>query len=584
MIQFFFRKIGALRSALLAFIFTSTTFQSAIAQPTPAGQQLPTAAAADLVLTGGTIITMDAASPRAEAIAARAGRIIAVGSAAEIRQYIGPTSRVVELSGRTVVPGLIEGHGHFVGLGESKQILDLTKADSWDAIVEMVRAATERTPPGEWILGRGWHQEKWRQPPQPNVDGLPLHASLSAASPRHPVLVTHASGHMGFANALAMQIAGIAAQTPNPAGGEIVRQAGEATGALRETAQGLVSRAREQNTQQSGDIDRSIDLATAECLKHGITSFQDAGSSLAVVNRLRARAARGQLGVRLWVMVRDDNDRLRERLPEVRAIGAGNGFLTVRAIKKTLDGALGSHGAWLLEPYSDMPTSRGLQTVSLASLRETAEIAAANDMQLCVHAIGDRANREALNLYEAIFAAHPSSESRRWRIEHAQHLHPDDIPRFAKLGVIASMQGVHCTSDAVFVPQRLGDQRSADGAYVWQSLLKSGAIVCNGTDAPVESVSPLHSFYASVTRRLADDRTFYPEQRMTREQALRSYTLDAAYAAFEEKEKGSLTPGKLADMTVLSRDILKCTDEEILSTQIVHTIVAGKVAYSAVAE
>jgi predicted amidohydrolase YtcJ len=389
---------------------------------------------------------------------------------------------------------------------------------------------------------------------------------------------------MGFANERAMQLAGITAQTPNPAGGEIVRQADEATGALRETAQGLVRRAQDESAQQGRDIDRSIALATEECLKNGITSFQDAGSSLGVLRRFRELAERGQLGVRLWVMIRDDNNRLREALPQARVVGHGDGFLTVRAIKKTLDGALGSHGAWLLEPYSDMPGSRGLQTVSLASVKETAEIAAANDMQLCIHAIGDRANREVLNLYEATFAAHPSTESRRWRVEHAQHLHPDDIPRFRKLGVIASMQGVHCTSDAVFVPQRLGDTRSHDGAYVWQSLLKTGAVIVNGTDAPVENVSALASYYASVTRRLADGRVFYADQRMTREQALKSYTLDAAYAAFEENEKGSLAPGKLADMAVLSRDILICADEEILATRVLHTIVGGKVAYSADAQ
>jgi predicted amidohydrolase YtcJ len=537
--------------------------------------------AADLVLTGANVITMDAAKPRAEAIAARGGRIVAVGTAAEIHPHIGPQTRVLELAGRTVIPGFIEGHGHFTGLGESKQILDLTKAESWDAIVAMVREAARATPPGDWVLGRGWHQEKWRRPPEPNVEGLPVHRSLSDASPRNPVLLTHASGHMDFANERAMQLAGITAQTPNPGGGEIVRHMGEATGALRETAQGLVRRAQDENSRQARDIDRSIVLATEECLKNGITSFHDAGSSLAVVRRLREMAERGQLGLRLWVMIRDDNNRLREGLPQARVIGHGDGFLTVRAIKKTLDGALGSHGAWLLEPYADMPNSRGLQTVSLDSVRETAEIAAANDMQLCIHAIGDRANREVLNIFEATFAAHPSPASRRWRVEHAQHLHPDDIPRFAKLGVIASMQGVHCTSDAVFVPQRLGEARSRDGAYVWQSLLKSGAIIVNGTDAPVENVSALASFYASVTRKLADGRLFYPDQRMTREQALKSYTLDAAYAAFEEDEKGSLAPGKLADMAVLSRDILQCTEDEIFTTQVLHTIVGGKVAYSA---
>jgi len=326
-----FRVRSILVSCILVFSFYGRLLSTAVAQ---VATQSPAADTADLALLGGTIITMDAARPRAEAVAARAGRIIAVGSNADIRKLVGTTTRVVELAGRTVVPGFIESHGHFVGLGESKQILDLTKADSWEAIVAMVRDAAERTPPGEWIMGRGWHQEKWKQPPEPNVAGLPVHTSLSAASPRHPILLTHASGHMGFANALAMQLANISAQTPNPSGGEIVRRSGEATGALRETAQGLVSRAREQNSQLASNLDRSIDLATGECLKYGITSFQDAGSSLAVVERFRARAERGQLGLRLWVMIRDENDRLRERLPQVRAIGLGDGFLTVQPSRK----------------------------------------------------------------------------------------------------------------------------------------------------------------------------------------------------------------------------------------------------------
>jgi predicted amidohydrolase YtcJ len=251
----------------------------------------------------------------------------------------------------------------------------------------------------------------------------------------------------------------------------------------------------------------------------------------------------------------------------------------VRGVKRSIDGALGSHGAWLLEPYHDLPESKGLNTTTLESLRETAELALKHDYQLCVHAIGDRGNREVLDLFEEMFREHPSTPSRRWRIEHAQHLHLDDIPRFAKLGVIASMQGVHCTSDAPFVVPRLGADRARDGAYAWQSLLKSGAIVTNGTDAPVEDLSPIASFYASVARRLPDGSTFFPEQRMTRAQALRSYTLDGAYAAFEEDLKGSLTPGKLADVVILSKDILTVPEEEIPSAQVLTTIIGGKVLF-----
>jgi hypothetical protein len=325
---------------------------------------------------------------------------------------------------------------------------------------------------------------------------------------------------------------------------------------------------------------KAIELATDECLKKGITSFQDAGSSFETIDVFRRLADDRKLRLRLWVMVRDDNRRLAADLPKYRMIGAGDSFLTVRAIKRSIDGALGPHGAWLLEPYEDLPSSPGLNTSSIESIRETARLALKHDYQLCVHAIGDRANRETLNIFEQAFRSNPTNESRRWRVEHAQHLHPDDIPRFAKLGVVASMQGIHCTSDAVFVLRRLGHRRADQGAYVWRSLLDSGAVVTNGTDAPVEDVSAIDSFYASVTRRLPSGVVFFGEQKMTRDEALRSYTRDCAFAAFEEELKGTLTPGKLADITVLSRDILTCPESDIQSTQVIYTIVGGKVAFA----
>lgn len=565
------RNSARLRSAALSVF-------SLLAAGLPLGAEEP----ADLVLTGGRIITMDEAKPLTQALACRGQRIVAVGSDDEIAALIGEKTKVIPLSGQTALPGFIEGHGHFVSLGESKLNLDLTAAKSWEDVVEMVREAAERTPPGAWIVGRGWHQEKWSRPPEPNVEGYPVHAKLSAAAPKNPVLLTHASGHMSLANAQAMRLSGITKATPDPDGGQILRNAAsEPIGAFRETAQSLVRFRHDEPQRRAERLDRAIELATEECLRKGITSFQDAGSSLTVVDRLNELAETGQLKVRLWVMLSDDNARLRAALPRYRLIGAGEGYLTVRAIKRSIDGALGSHGAWLLEPYSDLKTSAGLQTTSLGSLRETARLAAAHDYQLCVHAIGDRANREVLNLFERAFAEHPSEASRRWRVEHAQHLDASDIPRFSKLGVIASMQGVHCTSDAVFVIDRLGHERARVGAYAWRSLLDAGTTVINGTDAPVEDVDPLASFYASVTRKTPDGRTFFPQQRMTRVEALASYTTSAAYAAFEEDEKGSLAPGKLADIVVLSRDILTCPEKEILSTCVMHTIVGGRVAYSA---
>jgi predicted amidohydrolase YtcJ len=532
---------------------------------------------ADLVLRGGKIVTMNEAQPAAQALAVRGDRIAAVGTDRELEGLIGPQTRVIELNGRLAVPGFIEGHGHFTWLGQSRMMLDLKPARSWEELVAKVGDAVSKAAPGEWILGSGWHQEKWTSRPAPHVQGYPTHDKLSAVSPRNPVLLTHATGHMVLVNAEAMRLAGVTAATPDPPGGEVLKdKQGQPIGIFRETAQGLVSQAMTE--ARGGNLRKAIDLATAECLANGVTSFQDAGSSFAAIDVFKEMAARGELKVRLWVMVREGNGALARKLAAYRMVGFADHHLTVRGIKRSVDGALGSHGAWLLAPYDDLPESTGLNTTSIESIRETAELAMKHDYQLCVHAIGDRANREVLDLFEEMLRE-PSSESRRWRIEHAQHLHPADIPRFARLEVIASMQGIHCTSDAPFVIERLGQDRAHDGAYAWQSLLTSGAVVTNGTDAPVEDLSPIASFHASVTRRLPDGTTFFPEQRMTREQALRSYTLDAAYAGFEEEVKGSLTPGKLADVVVLSRDILTVPEKEISGAEVLMTIVGGKVLY-----
>ena len=542
--------------------------------------------AADMVLIGGNIYTVDAARPKAEAIAIYKGRIVAVGSNASIQPHIGDETRVVDLEGKFAMPGFIEGHAHFVGIGESQMMLNLHAAKSWDDIVKQVGEAAKTTPPGEWIVGRGWHQSKWDKAPEQNVEGYPTDKTMNEVSPDHPVLLTHASGHMSFANGYAMRLAGVDSETSNPNGGEILKnESGKPIGVFRETAQGLISRIKAQAdnkrtpNEKAEYAQRAVELASQECIRKGITSFQDAGSSMATVRSLRQFADEGKLGVRLWVMIRDSNQRMEGRLSQVKMIGYANEFLTVRALKRSIDGALGPHGAWLLAPYDDMPSSSGLNTATIESVTKTAELGIKNDFQVCVHAIGDRANREVLDIYEKLFESNPTNIPRRWRIEHAQHLHPDDIPRFGKLGVIASMQAVHCTSDAVFVPKRLGMRRSKEGAYVWKSLMKSGAIETNGTDAPVEDVNPIDSFYASVTRRLSDEITFFPEEAMTREEAIRSYTIDCAYAAFEETSKGSLVPGKLADIVVLSNDLINCKDEEIKSIKVLMTIVDGKVVY-----
>jgi predicted amidohydrolase YtcJ len=539
---------------------------------------------ADLVITNGHVVTMNAAQPQAQAVAIGNGRVLAVGTNAEMTRYTA--LRHLKLNGELVIPGLIEGHGHFMSLGQSKMQLNLRETRNWDEIVAMVRAAAKEAKPGEWIIGSGWHQSKWDRIPQPNVHGFPLETELSKAAPNNPVWLHHASFHSSMVNAAALKAAGIDAQTPNPAGGEILKtDAGQPTGLLNETAQGLLSGAYEKYQERRTPQEReaydlkTIQFATRECLSKGITTFEDAGSSFETVDLFKKLAASGELPLRLWVMLRVGTPEMRQRSTNYRMIDFGDSHLTVRAFKRVMDGALGSRGAWFLQPYSDLPSTSGLNTQDLDDLRAVADFAINHDFQLCVHAIGDRANRETLNIYEQVFRAHPDKTDLRWRVEHAQHLNPADIPRFGQLGVIAAMQGIHCTSDAPFVRARIGEQRAEEGAYVWRKLMDSGAVVGNGTDSPVEDVDPIACFYSTVTRKLKDGTRFYPSQCLTREEALRTYTLNNAFAAFEEKEKGSLMPGKLADVTILSKDIMRIPEDEIPSAKVLYTIVGGKIAY-----
>jgi predicted amidohydrolase YtcJ len=534
---------------------------------------------ADLVLLDGKVVTVDDDVPDGEAIALKGDTILAVGSNREIRAFVGAETEVIDLDGQLAIPGFIDSHVHFTGIGQAKMQLNLMDVANWEEIVSMVEAVVGDASSGELIRGRGWHQEKWDHTPENNVDGLPTHHSLSAVSPNNPVVLRHASGHASFANAKAMEMSNITARTPDPAGGEIVRDAsGEPIGAFRETAQRLLGGASEG--AEPPDPRRVIELANQEVISKGLTTVHDAGSPFETVDLLREMVDAGEIDVRLWVMIRDSNERLAQRLSDYWMLGYGNNHLTVKAVKRTLDGALGPHGAWLLEPYEDLPSSSGLNTGTEASVTESARIAAQNGFQLAIHAIGDRANRESLNIIEQAYGLYPDRTDWRWRIEHSQHLHPTDIPRFAEIGVIPSMQGIHCTSDALYVLERLGERRAEEGAYVWQKLMATGAIIPNGTDAPVEDVDPIASFYATVSRRLPDGSLFYPDQRMSREEALRSYTINGAYAGFEEDIKGSLTPGKLADVTVLSKDIMTIPEEEIPTTEVVYTIVGGKVVYS----
>lgn len=545
-------------------------------------------APADMVLRNGKVITVDDAKPQGQAIAVTGGKVTFVGTNAEIAKYVGPKTEVIDLAGATAVPGLIEGHGHFTGVGEAKLGLELMPTKSWDEIVAMVGEAAKKARPGQWIVGRGWHQEKWSKVPTPNVEGFPTHASLDAVSPNNPVVLTHASGHASFANGMALKLSNIVKGTPNPNGGEILLDKdGNPTGLLRERASGLVRRGAGEPAPTADETKarnlRVVELADQEAASKGITSFHDAGVGFNVVDRYKEAIAAGKLNTRMYVMVDGSPASLAANLAKYRMVGGLDNHLTVRSIKIHFDGALGSRGAWLLAPYEDKPDSTGLNTAPIPDVQATAKLAIEQNYQLNVHSIGDKANRVALDLFEEAFknAGKDQAAMRalRWRMEHAQHINAADIPRFGQMGIIASMQPVHATSDAPYVLARLGAKRAEEGAYVWQKLMKSGAIVNSGTDAPVEDVDPIPNYYSAVTRKSADGTVFFGDQKMSRMEALKSYTLNNAIAAFEENVKGSLTPGKLADITVLSKDITTVPDDQIKTTKVLYTIVGGKVVY-----
>jgi hypothetical protein len=549
---------------------------------------MPAVAPADLVLRGGKVATVDPALGNAEAIAVNGYRITAVGSNEDISAYIGPETEVIELDGRFAMPGFIEGHGHYMSLGRSKQILDLTKVKNWEEIVTMVAGAVDKARPGEWIFGRGWHQDKWDSVPEDAVQGVPRNDTLNAVSPNNPVSLQHASGHAGFFNDAALAAGGIDDETPDPPGGTIVRTPnGRATGLMRETAQRLLNDAIDTyegrlTPEETEQVDRErVMLAADEALAHGVTSFQDAGSSFETIDFFKKLEEEGKLPVRLYVMVRrESNELMDQALPQYKMLPEGNDFLTVRAIKRQIDGALGSHGAWLLEPYADLPETSGLVLEPVEDIERTAELGVKHGFQVNTHAIGDRGVRETLDIYERVWKRMGvDGRPLRWRIEHSQHIDPLDVPRFGALGVIASVQAIHGTSDGPWIPSRLGEERAKSTSQPWRDLINTGALITNGTDVPVEPIDPISSYYAAVSRMMINGKRFYPEQAMTREEALKSYTLNNAFAAFEEDIKGSLTPGKYADIVVLSQDLLTVDDDKIPETTVEFTIVGGEIRY-----
>lgn len=536
-------------------------------------QQKPTA---DLIVTNARVYTVDDAHPVADAIAVRGGRVLFVGDTRGALALRGPQTRVIDLDGRTVIPGMVDAHGHVSGLGSALAIVDLTGASSYDEIIARVVAKAKSAQPGQWITGRGWDQNRWGD------TRFPTHDKLTAAVPNNPVLLQRVDGHAYLANKKAMDAAQLSAATKDPSGGHMERDAsGAPAGVFVDNAMGLVTRVLPRTTRD--DEKKQILAAIAEAQRWGLTGVHDAGSSAQVLDIYEELGKAGQMNFRMYAMIsggREESAVVDQWLARGPQSGLYDGALWVRSIKLYADGALGSRGAALLDPYTDDPHNNGLLVSPPAFIQEIAIKALKAGFQVNTHAIGDRGNRVSLDAYEAALKAVPVADH-RFRVEHAQILNFADITRFAKLGVIPSMQASHQTSDMYWAGTRLGVSR-LPGAYAWRSLIDAGVVVPNGSDFPVEQVNPIISFHASISRQDAENWPaggWYPEQRMTRDEALRSMTIWPAYSAFQEKELGSLSLGKYADFVVLDQDIMRVPAELVMKTRVLSTWVGGKVVY-----
>jgi predicted amidohydrolase YtcJ len=535
---------------------------------------------ADLIVHNATIHTGNPRHPRAAAIAVRGDRLVAVGTNADALRLRGPDTHVIDAKGRTITPGLIDAHGHFTGLGASLQMLDFRGATSVERIVDQVRAQVAKSAPGEWILGRSWDQNLWA------TRAWPTHEALDRVTPDNPVYLTRVDGHAALVNARAMSLAGLTAETPDPDGGRLIRDAGgRPTGVLIDRAMGLVSSRVPRPTPRQ--LEEQILLADAETRRLGLTMVHDAGASAEVVDAYERLIAAGTLKTRLYVMLRMPLDQLQPFFDRGPVLDRARHRLVVRAIKISADGALGSRGAALLAPYSDEPSTSGLLLQPPEDVYAMTLAAARAGFQTCIHAIGDRANRLVLDVFERVQNEVPGARDLRLRNEHTQILDPADIPRLARLGVIASMQSTHATSDMAWVPARLGHERANAGAYVWRKLMRTGALIANGSDFPVEEPNPMLGFYAAITRQDPAGRPpggWMPDERMTREEALASFTANAAFAAHAERDLGTLEPGKLADFVMLSHDIMQVAPADVLATTVIRTIVGGEIVFEAARE
>ena len=533
---------------------------------------------ADLIIYGGTIYTVDSTNSKIESVAIKDGLIYKTGDLNKINSLRDRNTEIIDLDGKTMIPGFIEGHAHIMGTGYNLKNLDLLNTTSYDEIIEIVKNKANELNEGEWIVGRGWHQDKWLNSPEKLIKGFPTHNKLSEAVPNHPVYLRHASGHASLANNKAMELFNINKNSSDPDGGEIFRDvSGNPTGVLNEKAMGLIS--PPENKFEDHIV--ALKMANDHAIENGITTFHDAGSDFKDIRAYKELAKNGKLDLRLVIMLNGNNDSLLNhyynRGPE---IGLYDKHLTIRSIKLYADGALGSRGAWLIEDYHDAEGEHGHIVTPIKTLRRVTKEGYENGFQVCTHAIGDMANREVLNIYDEFL---DEGNNKRFRIEHAQHIDLIDIPRFKELGVIAAIQGIHMSSDRPWAIDRLGKQRIVDSAYPWQKLYQSGALIINGTDAPVEPINPLPSFYASVSRKTLNktpDGGYEPGEKMSRELALRTYTINGAYAAFEEDIKGSIEVGKLADFTILDKDIMVIDEDHILDTKVKMTIIGGRIVYN----
>jgi predicted amidohydrolase YtcJ len=536
---------------------------------------------ADLVLTNGRIYTVDNAHPQVSALAIRGGRILFVGSEAEARALAGGATRVIDLRGATVFPGFTDAHAHLLGLGNMLARVNLAGSTSYEDVIARVKAWAKDVKAGEWIQGRGWDQNRW-----PTKE-FPTHDALSRAFPNNPVVLERIDGHAVLANAKAMELAHVTAATRDPSGGRIIRTAsGAPAGVFVDNATGLIERAIPSPTR--ADTRKAILAAIADANRWGLTGVHDPGENAETIGIFEELARAGSYNLRNYVMLSDPGEPGSPKALDNPYIKRGpqsalyDGHLWIRAIKLYADGALGSRGAALLAPYSDEPNNTGLLVSTPEHIEGWAEQGLQHGFQINVHAIGDRGNRIVLDAFDAALRKYPKADH-RFRIEHAQVISPEDIPRFARLGVIPSMQATHQTSDMRWAESRVGPQRIR-GAYAWRSLLNTGVIIPNGTDFPVEEVNPLLTFHAAVTRQDPSnfpDGGWYPEQKMTREEALQSMTIWPAYAGFQESMLGSLTPGKYADFVVLDRDIMRVPDTEILGARVLSTWIGGKPVYEA---